>query len=75
MLPRLRISYRVRPIHDHTTLSAPNSLHVTRRLFQTSLSHLNASQNVSNPVSENVRMFMRRVTQPGTTMSLLQLTL
>ena len=68
MLRRFLINHPVQLILGHCILARPKGLWLTRRRFQVSLPRLESNQLLGNTTSENVRMLMRRVTQPGTTM-------
>ena len=70
MLPRVRFSLRVQ---RHCRPLSLNVSYQNRRLIQTSLHQLNVG-NRTETISEQVRMLMRRVTQPGTSIQKRQLT-
>jgi hypothetical protein len=66
MLRRLPFSSRIRRINNCLSFSNAGDICVLDRMFQTSLPRLNTKINDGDFIAKEVRLLMRRVTQPGT---------
>lgn len=69
MLRRPLLSRRIRRINNCLSFSGVDDSWLLGRKFRTSLTRANTRINDGDLIAEDVRLLMRRVTQPGTFVS------